>query len=75
MKLQPLGHDVIWLVDSTSVLEEPATSSFRLEERLENVGSSKIGATRFRLHSLYLYVVMGLFWLIKGMKNQNGVGN
>jgi len=65
------------LVDGTSVSEEPATSIFRLEERLENLGissaSSKIGVTTFRLNSLYM--VSGLFWIIKGIQNQDGGGN
>ena len=65
------------LVDGTSVSEEPAASISRLEERLENVGissaSSKIGVTRFRLNSLYM--VPGLFLIIKGIQNQDGGGN
>jgi len=65
------------LVDGTSVSEEPAASITRLEERLENLGissaSSKIGVARFRLNSLYM--VSGLFWIIKGIQNQDGFGN
>jgi hypothetical protein len=65
-----------FLVDGTSVSEEPAASIFRLEERLENVGissaSSKIRVIRFRLNSLY--VVPGLFWVIKRIQNKTVVG-
>jgi hypothetical protein len=65
------------LVEGTGVSEEPAASVFRLEERLENVGissaSSKIGVTRFRLNSPFM--VSGLFWIIKGIQNQDGGGN